>query len=147
MATRKAKTLSERFGKVLQKRRSLTINRNDKSTSISTQLDSLIPASKISNLTQGMFVGAVSDNFDERIEQKIFHAEIVVDNEAVARETKAYKKIPDILDFRDKDGNDTMQAEIERSYNQIKADVKRIVAEELKRISEDENLKHLIKKE
>ena len=142
-----AKNLSERFGKVLQKRQSLTINRQDTSTSISTQLDSLIPASKISNLTQGMFVGAVSDNFDERIEQKIFHAEIVVDNAAVARETKAYKKIPDIVDFRDKDGIDTMQAEIEYNYNQIKADVKQIVVDELKRISEDENLKHLIKKE
>ena len=54
-----ARTLSERFGKVLQKRQSMTINHNDKSTSISTQLDSLIPASKISTLTQGMFVGAV----------------------------------------------------------------------------------------
>jgi hypothetical protein len=142
-----AKNLSERFGKVLQKRQSMTINRQDKSTSISTQLDSLIPASKISNLTQGMFVGAVSDNFDERIEQKIFHAEIVVDNEAVARETKAYEKIPEIVNFKDKDGNDTMQAEIDRNYNQIKTDVKQIVTDELKRISEDENLKHLIKKE
>jgi DNA-binding transcriptional regulator YbjK len=142
-----AKNLSERFGKVLQKRQSMTINRQDKSTSISTQLDSLIPASKISNLTQGMFVGAVSDNFDERIEQKIFHAEIVVDNAKVAAETKAYQKIPEILDFRDADGNDTMQEEIERNYNQIKTDVKRIVAEELKRIEEDEELRHLIKKE
>ncbi|GHT11729.1 hypothetical protein FACS189415_4980 [Bacteroidia bacterium] len=142
-----AKNLSERFGKVLQKRQSMTINRQDKSTSISTQLDSLIPASKISNLTQGMFVGAVSDNFDERIEQKIFHAEIVVDNASVARETKAYQKIPDILDFRDGDGNDTMQAEIERNYNQIKADVKQIVAEELSRIAADPDLQHLIKKE
>ncbi len=70
-----AKTLSDRFGKVLQKRQSMTINRNDKSTSISTQMDSLIPPSKISNLTQGMFVGAIADNFDERIEQKIFHCE------------------------------------------------------------------------
>ena len=59
-----AKTLSERFGKVLQKGQSMPINRNDTSTSISTQLDSLIPASKIANLTQGIFVGAVSDNFD-----------------------------------------------------------------------------------
>ena len=83
-----AKTLSERFGKVLQQRQSMTINRNDKSTSISTQMDSLIPASKISNLTQGMFVGAVSDNFDERIDQKIFHAEIVVDVAKVSAETK-----------------------------------------------------------
>jgi hypothetical protein len=141
-----AKNLSERFGKVLQQRQSMTISRQDKSTSISTQLDSLIPASKISNLTQGMFVGAVSDNFDERIEQKIFHAEIVVDNAAVARETKAYEPIPDILDFRDKDGNDTMQFEIEHNYNQIKADVKQIVADELKRISDDVNLRHWLKK-
>lgn len=78
-----AKTLSERFGKVLQKRQSMTINRNDTSTSISTQMDSLIPQSKISTLTQGMFVGAVADNFDERIDQKIFHAEIVVDSAKV----------------------------------------------------------------
>jgi hypothetical protein len=142
-----AKTLSERFGKVLQKRQSMTINRQDKSTSISTQLDSLIPASKISNLTQGMFVGAVSDNFDERIEQKIFHAEIVVDNAAVARETKNYQKIPEILNFIDSEGNDTMQAEIDRNYNQIKTDVKQIVADELTRIAADPTLQHLIKKE
>jgi hypothetical protein len=142
-----AKSLSERFGKVLQKRQSLTINRQDKSTSISTQLDSLIPASKISNLTQGMFVGAVSDNFDERIEQKIFHAEIVVDTAQVSTETKAFKPLPLIADFTDDDGNDAMQADIEWNYNQIKADVKQIDADELKRISEDENLKHLIKTE
>jgi hypothetical protein len=142
-----AKTLSERFGKVLQKRQSLTINRNDKSTSISTQLDSLIPASKISNLTQGMFVGAVSDNFDERIEQKIFHAEIVVDNAAVAREAKAYKSIPVLADFTDENGNDTMQEEIEYNYNRVKQDVKQIVADELARIAEDPELQHLIKKE
>ena len=76
-----AKSLSDRFGKILQKRQSLSITRNDTSISISTQLDSLIPASEISTLTQGMFVGAVSDNFDERIQQKIFHSEIVVDND------------------------------------------------------------------
>jgi hypothetical protein len=142
-----AKTLSERFGKVLQKRQSMTINRQDKSTSISTQLDSLIPASKISNLTQGMFVGSVSDNFDERIEQKIFHAEIVVDNAKVAAETKAYKKIPVIADFTDDAGNDMMQQVIEHNYNQIKTDVKQIVADELARIEDDPDLQHLIKKE
>ena len=75
-----AKTLSERFGKVLQQRQSVSINRQDVSTSINTQLDSLIPASKIANLSQGTFVGAVADNFDVWIEQKLFHAEIVVDH-------------------------------------------------------------------
>ncbi|MFC4676910.1 TraM recognition domain-containing protein, partial [Dysgonomonas termitidis] len=140
-----AKTLSDRFGKVLQKRQSMTINRQDKSTSISTQLDSLIPVSKISNLTQGMFVGAVSDNFDERIEQKIFHAEIVVDNAKVAAESKAYKKIPVLTNFIGVDGVDMMESEIKRNYTQIKADIGQTVKDELERISNDENLKHLIK--
>ena len=139
-----AKSLSERFGKVLQKRQSMTINRNDKSTSISTQLDSLIPASKISTLTQGMFVGSVSDNFDERIEQKIFHAEIVVDNEKVTAETKVYQKIPEILSFVNEHGEDKMKQEIESNYRQIKLDILHIVESELERIKNDPNLQHLL---
>ncbi|MCX2679634.1 YWFCY domain-containing protein [Galbibacter sp. EGI 63066] len=142
-----AKSLSERFGKVLQKRQSMTINRNDKSTSISTQLDSLIPASKISTLTQGMFVGAVSDNFDERIEQKIFHAEIVVDNEKVAAETKAYKKIPEILSFTDENGEDRMKQEIEANYRQVKRDIVHIIETEMERIKNDPDLQHLVQQE
>ena len=140
-----AKTLSDRFGKVLQKRQSMTINRNDKSTSISTQMDSLIPPSKISNLTQGMFVGAISDNFDERIEQKIFHAEIVVDNEKVKRETANYKKLPQIINFRDEDGNDRMQEEIQANYNRVKQEVQQIVTDEMERIKNDPELQYLIK--
>ena len=141
-----AKTLSERFGKVLQKRQSITINRQDKSTSINTQMDSLIPPSKISGLTQGMFVGSVSDNFDERIEQKIFHAEIVVDNEKVASETKAYKPIPIITDFTDENGKDCMRDMIHSNYNRIKEEVKQIVKDELARIANDDNLSHLLQK-
>mgnify|MGYP001198464677 CR=1 FL=1 len=140
-----AKTLSERFGKILQKRQSLTINRQDKSTSISTQLDSLIPASKIANLSQGMFVGAVSDNFDERIEQKIFHAEIVVDNEKVKRETVRYEEIPEVIDFLDDDGNDLMKEQIQRNYDRIKQDVRDIISSEMERIENDPELAHLIK--
>ena len=141
-----AKTLSERFGKVLQKRQSISINRQDVSTSINTQMDSLIPPSKISGLTQGMFVGSVSDNFNERIEQKIFHAEIVVDTEKVKREESRYQKLPIINDFLDADGNDCMKQTIQGNYNQIKEDVKQIVKDELGRIANDENLKHLIQK-
>lgn len=141
-----AKTLSERFGKVLQKRQSISINRQDVSTSINTQMDSLIPPSKISGLTQGMFVGSVSDNFTERIEQKIFHAEIVVDTDKVKREESHYQPIPIINDFKDADGNDCMKQTIQDNYNQIKEDVKQIVKDELGRIAADENLKHLIQK-
>lgn len=134
-----AKTLSERFGKVLQKRQSISINRQDVSTSINTQMDSLIPPSKISGLTQGMFVGSVSDNFTERIEQKIFHAEIVVDTDKIKREESHYQPIPIINDFKDADGNDCMKQAIQDNYNQIKEDVKQIVKDELERIAADEN--------
>ena len=140
-----AKTLSERFGKVLQQRQSMTINRNDKSTSISTQMDSLIPASKISNLTQGMFVGAVSDNFDERIDQKIFHAEIVVDSAKVSAEMKQYQSIPEINAFQNKDGSDNLKKTIEANYKRIKQEVLILVDSEIERIKNDKNLCHLIR--
>ena len=140
-----AKTLSERFGKVLQQRQSMTINRNDKSTSISTQMDSLIPASKISNLTQGMFVGAVSDNFDERIDQKIFHAEIVVDSAKVSAEMKTYHPIPVIVEFTDEEGKDILKETIEENYKRVKREVLNLVGKETERIKSDPSLAHLIK--
>ena len=140
-----AKTLSERFGKVLQQRQSMTINRNDKSTSISTQMDSLIPASKISNLTQGMFVGAVSDNFDERIDQKIFHAEIVVDSAKVSAEMKAYQPIPIIADFTNEDGSDNLKETIEANYKRVKQEIISLVESEKERIKADPALAHLSK--
>jgi len=136
--------LSERFGKIVQKRQSMTINRQETSTTINTQLDSLIPASKISNLTQGMFVGAVSDNFDERIEQKIFHSQIVIDNDAVREETKKYQSIPEIVNFVDADGKDHMEEQIKMNYDKIKIEVKQIIEDELHRIANDPELQHLM---
>ena len=135
-----ARTLSERFGKIVQKRLSVSINRSDTSTSINTQLDSLIPASKISTLSQGVFVGAVSDNFGEEIEQKIFHARIVVDNDAVKQEMAEYKPIPAISSFLDASGRDIMQEKIKENYRRIKQDALDIIETEMKRIEKDEKL-------
>ena len=132
-----AKTLSERFGKVLQKRQSMTINSNDKSTSISTQMDYLIPQSKISTLSQGMFVGAVADNFDERIEQKIFHAEIVVDVQKMQNESAKYKRIPLIANFVDDEGQDRMRDIVQENYERIKYETTQIVNDEIERIKRD----------
>ncbi|WP_085537263.1 conjugal transfer protein MobC [Massilibacteroides vaginae] len=126
-----AKMLSERFGKILQRRQSISINKNDKSTSISTQMDSIIPASKIAGLSQGKFVGAVADNFGEIIEQKIFHAEIVIDIEKVKAETKQYMKIPTIIDFKDQE---TMNNEIQNNYRRVKNDISDLVEMEFERI-------------
>lgn len=69
---------------------------------------------------------------------------IVVDNEKVAAETKAYKKIPVINEFKDENGVDIMQQQIDRNYNQIKRDVVNIIEDEKERIRNDENLCHLL---
>lgn len=116
----------------------MTINRNDKSTSISTQMDSLIPASKISNLTQGMFVGAISDNFDERIDQKIFHAEIVVNNAKVSDEMRAYQPIPVIADFINEDGSDNLKETIKANYKRVKQEILLLVESETERIRQSQ---------
>ena len=108
-------------------------------------MDSLIPASKISNLTQGMFVGAVSDNFDERIDQKIFHAEIVVDSAKVSAEMKAYQPIPIIADFTNEDGSDNLKETIEANYKRVKQEIISLVESEKERIKTDPALAHLSK--
>ena len=140
-----AKTLSERFGKILQQRQSMTINRNDKSTSISTQMDCLIPVSKISNLTQGMFVGAVSDNFDERIDQKMFHAEIVIDSATVSAEMKTYLPIPTIIDIKGEENPNYLNEIIEANYRRVKHEILTLVSFEIQRIKNNPLLNHLIK--
>lgn len=140
-----ARILSERFGKIVQQRQSLNISREDKSTGINTQLDSVIPASKISNLSQGVFVGAVADNFGDNIPQKMFHAQIVVDVEKVKAEEKRYRPIPVLSDFTDENGKDRMAEVIEANYYRIKQEAAQIVEDELRRVAADEKLKHLFK--
>lgn len=125
-----ARKLSERFGKILQQRQSISINRQDKSTSISTQMDSIIPASKISTLTQGTFVGAVADNFDQQIERKLFHAEIVVDAEKVKQETKKYIPIPPVLDWSE----EKMKQAVQNNYTRIKEEITHLVETECARL-------------
>lgn len=141
-----ARTLSDRFGKIVQLRESHSVSNENVTTSTNTQLETLIPASKISNLTQGMFVGSVADNFDERIEQKIFHAEIVIDNERVRAETAAYVPIPEISSFVGEDGKDHMEEIVRENYYRVKADVAILVEKEIARMKADSALSQLLPK-
>jgi hypothetical protein len=150
-----AKALQERFGKVLQERQSLSINRQDTSTSISTQMDYLIPAGKIANLRQGTFVGNVVEDLkmvDERgrpvegMAQNIFHAKIVVDHAEVKREERQYVDLPEITSFT-QGGVDRKDEVIEANFRQIKSDVARIVRNELDRIQGDPAQQHLLQRQ
>lgn len=92
-----------------------------------------------------MFAGAVSDNFDERIDQKIFQAEIVVDSAKVSAEMKAYQPIPIIAEFQNEDGPDNLSETIEANYKCVKQDILTLVASEIERIKNDPQLCHVIK--
>lgn len=141
-----ARNLSERFGKIVQQRESRSISPENVTTSTNTQLDALIPPSKIANLTQGVFVGSVADNFDQRIEQKIFHAEIVIDNATVKKEMASYVPIPEISSFIGEDGKDHMEEIIRENYYRVKADVTAIVRREIARMEKDPKLRDLLPK-
>jgi hypothetical protein len=119
-----AKQLSERFGKIQQKRNSISINSSDTSHSISTQLDYAVPASKISTLSSGEFVGMVADDPHSKIDLKIFHNEIQNDHDAIKKEEQRFRELPLIREI-DKDS-------IQVNYYQIKEDIKNLVSNELK---------------
>lgn len=124
-----SKLLSERFGKIMQDRQSVSVNRTDTSVSHSKQLDSAIPASKIAALSSGEFVGLVADNPDEKIKLKMFHAEIVNDAGKLNDEVSKFKNIPVV--------SHVTQQQVLDNYYQVKMDIKRLVGEEVERLKTD----------
>jgi len=121
-----AEKLSKTFGKIVQDRQSLSINSSDTSLSKSTQMDSAIPASKIASLSSGQFVGMVADNPDQKIELKMFHAEIVNDHAAIKVEEDVYVSLPKI--------REVSQEDIEENFKKIKFDIQELITRELDKI-------------
>lgn len=130
-----AKVLMERFGKILQQRQSMTMTREDTTTSISTQMDYMIPQSKISNLSQGTFVGSVADNFGEDIKQKVFHGQILVDLPALKKDEESSVDIPIIKNFK---SDEEMKSVINKNFLRIKEDIKFIITKESERLALNE---------
>jgi hypothetical protein len=131
-----AKQLSERFGRIIQNRQSISINSSKTSLSKSTQLDQAVPAYTISALSSGEFVGMVADTPDQKIELNAFHAEIINDHKALKREEEGYRPIPMVRDIT--------QEEVEENYRGIKREVEEIIRVEMERVFDTPELGHLI---
>jgi len=131
-----AKQLSERFGKILQDRQSIAINRNDTSITKSKQLEMAIPVNKISSLSSGEFVGMVADNPEQKIDLKAFCAEIINDHNALSNEQAGYKDLPLF--------SNVIAKEILESYLQVKKDVAMIVQTEIERMLDTPELTEVI---
>ena len=126
-----SKLLSERFGKIMQDRQSVSVNRTGTSISHSKQLDSAIPASKIAALSSGEFVGLVADNPNEKIKLKVFHAAIINDTDKLNEEVSRYKDIPVV--------SNVTQQQVMDNYYQVKMEVKRLIGEEVERLKALQN--------
>ncbi|MDJ1484221.1 conjugal transfer protein MobC [Cytophagaceae bacterium YF14B1] len=131
-----AKQLSERIGRIMQERESFSINSNDISISRSVQLESAVPASKISSLSSGEFVGMVTDNPDCKIDLKAFCCQILNDHKALKKEEENYDEIPSIRKL----DNDMIQ----QNYQQVKQDVQQIIGSEIDRILNNPGLEYLM---
>ncbi len=127
-----SKLLSERFGKIMQDRQSVSVNRLDTSISHSKQLDSAIPASKIAALSSGEFVGLVADNPDEKIKLKMFHAEIINDADKLNAEMRRYKEVPMV--------SNVTQQQVMDNYYQVKMEVKRLIGEEVEKLKQNKSV-------
>ncbi|CAM3383150.1 conjugal transfer protein MobC [Flavobacterium chungbukense] len=131
-----AKQLSERFGKIMQDRESVSISSSDTSISRSRQLEAAVPPSKISSLSSGEFVGMTADDPQCRIKLKTFHSEILNDHDAMRKEEESYQEIPPVRKL-----DNTM---IQQNYMQIKRDVQEIIYTEMDRLLNDPALQHLV---
>jgi len=133
-----AKQLSERFGKIMQKRQSLSINSNDTSVSHSRQLENAIPPSKISKLSSGEFVGVVADEPECPIALKGFHAEIQNDHEGLKREELSYRDIEPVRKIT--------QGQVQQNYLQVKQDIRDVIDSEMRRFMNNPSLSWMIVK-
>ena len=114
-----ARLVSERFGKILQEKQTVSTNSRDSSTSQSLQLDLAVPPSKISVLSSGEFVGVVADTPDQRIQLKTFHCTIPADKRAIEKEEVSWAPLPQVR---------TVTPEIiDFTFKQIKKETREII--------------------
>lgn len=131
-----AKQLSERFGKIMQDRESLSINSSDVSISRSRQLESAVPPSRISALSSGEFVGVVADDPHCKIDLKAFHCRILNEHRVLDQQIQNYKNIPMVRQI-------TTEI-IQENYLQIKREIQDIISSEMDRLISHPELSGLI---
>jgi hypothetical protein len=126
-----AEHLSRRFGKIKQEKESITYSSGETTISKSKQLDFAIPASTIGALSSGEFCGIVADNAIQKIKLKKFHGEILVKDPIDSAHLK-------------KDTVKSNSMTISSTYFEIKTTVKKIVENEIQKMMNTPELKHLI---
>lgn len=117
-----ARMLQEMFGKIKQEKQSVSTSDSGTSSSISTQLDYVIPQSKISALSQGELVGLLTDNFDQRMSQKMFKSTVII-----TPERPVITELPRIMDISEQEAKEL----ISLNYKKIKKDIAQLIEQKV----------------
>ena len=129
------------FGKVKQTSKSVSINDQKVSTSISEKMDNLLPAAKIADMATGWLAGQIARDFtptpkdamstfeieqsDEFKTSKYF-CKTNFDMKKIKDEEDKYEDIPPIYNF----GSDRkMEVILSRNFNRIETDIENMINE------------------
>ena len=130
-----ARLVSERFGKILQDKATISSNSKDTSTSQSQQLDLALPASKIATLSSGEFVGVTADSPTQPLPLKNFYSRVIVDFKVIQREESTWTATPIVR---------RTAPDLDFNFQEIKHEVADIVETQLARMRANPDLARLI---
>jgi len=133
-----ARLVSERIGKINQPRETHSTGVRDTTISQSTHLDPAVPASAISTLSAGEFVGIVADDPEHKIAQKVFHGEMIMDFQKMQKAIAGHSPLPIVRTLS--------PHELQDNFNSIKSDIKKMVSSHLEKMAKSTNLAKLILK-
>jgi len=131
-----ARLVSERFGRILQEKSSVSTNSRDSSTNESLQLDLAVPASKIATLSSGEFVGITADSPDHPLDLKTFHARILLDPVIQKLEQQPSEAIPVV--------KKAAAVNVEETFKRIKTEVLELVEARFEFMLRDDHSRDLI---
>ncbi|RCR67072.1 MULTISPECIES: YWFCY domain-containing protein [Larkinella] len=132
-----AEAMQNRLGKNVQQKESINIQSEDTTHGFSTEMNFIAPAAKISQLSQGQFVGVIADTAEQPSELKAVRAKVLVNVDDFNKEQK-YKELPNFSNFA-QEGNDLAKL-VQDNYLQIKADVREFIESETERIAKKHNI-------
>lgn len=116
-----ARWMSERIGRILQERRSISVNRSDTSFNRSRVMEPALPPSRIAAMSSGEFAGALADQPRQPQRLKVFHSQI-----QAPRTKMKLLEIPQVRRLQ--------PGEVDRQFLQIRSSVKQLVENELRRL-------------
>ena len=129
------------FGKAKQTSKSITINDQKISTSISEKLDYLVPAAKIADMATGWLAGQAARDFtptdmkalsginleeSEEFKTTKYFCKTNFDMEKIKQEESFYKELPKIYEFKDAKEKEIM---LNRNFKRVNEEVDAMISE------------------